>query len=98
MRDTNFLAPNRGLRGVPVGTLSAKALGASGLKPFLHTNMPPLVMMPHLMRSRRVIWPSDRARWISLRLSRALCASLCRMRDAFSDIYMVVRPFLRREY
>src|SRR5262245_833203 len=85
MRATNFLAPNKGLGGVPVGTLSAKALGANGLKPFLHTSTPPLVMMPHLMRSRRLIWPSDKARWISLRLSRALCASRKRMREDFGD-------------
>src|SRR5215510_3370855 len=81
----NFLAPNSGLGGVPVGTPSAKALGASGLKPFLHTRMPPLVMMPHLMRSRRLIWPRERARWISARLSRALWASLSRMREDFGD-------------
>ena len=42
--ETNLRAPNKGLGGVPVGTLSAKALGASGLKPFLHTSTPPVVM------------------------------------------------------
>ena len=48
----NFSAPKRGLRGVPVG-ISAKALRANGLRPFLHTSNPPAVKAPHLMRSRR---------------------------------------------
>jgi len=39
--------------------------------------------MPHLMRSRRLICPSERAWWISARLLRALWASRSRMRDAF---------------
>ena len=45
----NFCAPNSGLRGVPVGTLlSAKALGANGLRPFFSASAPVAVKMPHL--------------------------------------------------
>ena len=56
MRWVNFWAPNNGLRGVPVGTPSANVLGANGLKPFLQSSNPLVVKMPHLNRSRRVIW------------------------------------------
>ena len=76
----NFCAPNNGLRGVPVGIWlplwEAKALGANGLKPFLHTSNPLVVKIPHRKRSRLVIWPMESALTISARLSRALCASL----------------------
>jgi hypothetical protein len=67
---------NSGLRGVPVGTW-ANALRANGLKPFFRVRKPPLVTAP-LYRSRRVIWLREGAFTISARLSRALCASVCR--------------------
>src|SRR5262245_23220294 len=44
--------------------------------------------MPQRMRSRRLTWPVANARWISARLSRARCASRCRSRDAFGEMYM----------
>src|SRR5262245_2851045 len=84
----NLVAVPSGLRGVPVGT-SAKALRANGLSPFFRASAPVAVKMPHLTRSRRVICPEARAFLISVRLSRARCASRCLMRDALSDIYMV---------
>ena len=43
---------------------------------------------PRVVRSRRVIWPRESAFTISARLPRALCALVCRMRDAFSEIYI----------
>lgn len=54
MRCVNFLAPNSGLRGVPVGT-AAKALRAKGLRPFFQARAPPTVKISHLKGSRRVI-------------------------------------------
>src|SRR5262249_28851946 len=65
---------------------------AQGLSPFLHTSRPLEVKMPQRMRSRREICPSARALTISARLSRARCASLCRMRDALLDMYMAFGP------
>ena len=87
MRWLNLAAPNSLLRGVPVGT-SAKALRANGLSPFLQASNPVVVRIPHLKRSRLVIWPSDSALTISARLSRAFWASLCRMREALLERYM----------
>src|SRR5262245_9892588 len=87
MRCVNFCAPNKGLRGAPVGTC-AKALVANGLKPFFKASRPLAVKIPHLYRSRRVITPWDSALTISARLSRARCASLMRARDAVLDRYM----------
>src|SRR5262245_16462619 len=87
MRCVNFCAPNKGLRGAPVGTC-AKALVANGLKPFFKANRPLAVKIPHLYRSRRVISPWDSALMISARFSRARCASLMRARDAVLDRYM----------
>jgi hypothetical protein len=51
-----FWAPKSGLRGVPVGT-AANALWANGLSPFFKASAPVAVNIPHLKRSRRVIWP-----------------------------------------
>src|SRR5262245_4090805 len=53
--------------------------------------------MPQRIKSRRETCPSARALTISARLSRARCASLCRMRDALSDMYMALRPKSRSE-
>jgi hypothetical protein len=87
----NFKAPNSGLLGVPVG-MSAKALRENGLSPFLRASAPVAVKMPHLMNSRRLTWPCDRALTISARLSLARCASRCRMRDAFCEMYLAEFP------
>ena len=57
---------------------AAKALRRNGLSPFLHASTPLLVKRPHRKRSRRVIWPCERAFTISARLSLAFCASLIR--------------------
>src|ERR1044072_7034270 len=50
--------------------------------------------MPHLNRSRLVIWPCDSALTISARLLRGFCASRWRTCDALLDMYMVFRPVL----
>jgi hypothetical protein len=88
IRVWNFFAPNRGLRGVPVGT-AAKALVAKGLSPFLLASNPPAVKSPHLKRSRREMSPWDRAFTISNRFRRAASASARRIRDALLDRYMM---------
>ena len=82
---SNFLAPNSGLRGVPVGTLGKGAARQGAESPFLHTSSPPEVKIPQRIRSRRVICPLERALTISARLLRALCASRWRARDAFCE-------------
>jgi hypothetical protein len=91
----NGVAPNSGLGGTPVGISlpPAYALLAKGLKPFLASSNPVDVKIPHLNRSRLVIWPWESALTISARLSRAFCASLRRALDALRDKYILLLPF-----
>src|SRR5262249_7328624 len=83
----NLAAPNSGLLGVPVGT-AAEALRASGESPFFKASPPAAVKMPHLLRTRRLIWPSGRARAISARFARGGCAARRLAREAFSAVLM----------
>src|SRR4051794_4593927 len=52
--------------------------------------------MPHLNRSRLVIWPCESALTISARLSRAFCASRWRARDSLFEMYMLFSPRVER--
>jgi len=66
------------------------ALGANGLRPCFRASIPVTPKMPHLYRSRRVIWPCDRALTISARLSRAAAMSTTGVMRSLK----IVRPTL----
>src|SRR5262249_8850398 len=91
----NGCTPNSGLGGAPVGIplptlpeldpLCPNALLTKGFRPWMGASRPPLVIRPHLTRSRRETLPCEYALTISALFFRAFSASRSRALEAFSD-------------